>query len=661
MDHREDESVRHRRCIVLRGDPKTTALAANSLTSHLRDVLHVGRDNTPPSRVRRLLGQAFDAVVLDLHDGLDADVLGQCHGLVRGGGALILRLPAEGPPPPPLSFAVTPYAPEDVSLRFFDRMQRCLLRSRAVALPQPIDPPPRPVEGTEEQRRVVDHIARHLSSSEPCFAVLTADRGRGKSSALGLALRRAMRSSSLRAVVTAPTQQAASEVFRFASSHQLPFVPPMELARSPSGGDVLVVDEAAQLPVPVLRELVARHPNARIAFATTTHGYEGTGRGFALRFLPWLNQQPRPLLQLSLKAPIRWAPDDPLEQLIFDALVLDADVAPVEDDLSSLPEPALLDRDELARDEALLRSLFGLLVHGHYRTTPSDFHRMLDAPNLAVHAIVHDGVVLAATLIGREGGLDHATCEALAQGKRRIRGHALADTLITHAGRPNAGELSIVRSVRIVTQPGLRKRGLARALVDHVHRSYAPDLFGTVFGATSDLIAFRRSVGYELVRVGAARGERTGEPAAIMLRAHSKRARKLIRELRSDLARDLPIQLALLHADGILGLEPGLASSLSDGLEPPVELDPAEIRSRVLRYANGPQTFASAAYAICRFVQAHRSRLSTLDSRERMLVEGHVLAHEPWDKVAREAGFPSVPSAMRALRPAIRKLLASTA
>jgi tRNA(Met) cytidine acetyltransferase len=570
-------------------------------------------------------------------------------------------MPPDGPPPPPHSFAVRPYSIDDVSSRFFDRMQRCLLRSPAVALPQPIDPSPGPVEGTEEQRRVVDRIARHLSSTAPCFAVLTADRGRGKSSALGLALRQAMRSSPFRAVVTAPTQQAASEVFRFASSHQLPFVPPMDLARSPSGSDVVVVDEAAQLPVPVLRELVARHPNARIAFATTTHGYEGTGRGFALRFLPWLEQQPRPLLQLSLTEPIRWAPDDPLERLVFDALALDADIAPARGELSPFPKPVLLDRDELARNEVLLRSLFGLLVHGHYRTTPSDFHRMLDAPNLAVHALVRDGEVLAATLVGREGDLDRPTCEALAAGKMRLRGHALADTLITHAGRPDAGELSIVRSVRIVTQPGLRKRGLARALIDHVHRRYTPDLFGTLFGATPDLIAFRRSVGYELVRVGAARGERTGEPAAIMLRAHSKRAAELVRALRADLSRDLPIQLALLHADGILGLEPGLAASLSEGLAPPVELDPSEIRQRVQRYANGPQTFASAAYAICRFVETHRSKLSALDSRECMLLEGHVLAHEPWDKVARQAGFPSLPAAMRALRPAIRKLLASTA
>src|SRR5690606_39440759 len=101
----------------------------------------------------------------------------------------------------------------------------------------------------------------------------------------------------------------------------------------------------AQLPVPVLRALVRRHPNARIAFATTVHGYEGTGRGFVLRFLEWLRSGPgssgdaAPELEiLTLETPIRWLENDPLEKLVFDVLALDAEAAPLP--VASPPAPA---------------------------------------------------------------------------------------------------------------------------------------------------------------------------------------------------------------------------------------------------------------------------------------------------------------------------------
>src|SRR5690606_38647685 len=124
--------------------------------------------------------------------------------------------------------------------------------------------------------------------------------------------------------------------------------------------------------------------------------------------------------------------------------------------------------------------------------------------------------------------------------------------------RPEAGTLMMVRSVRIITHPALRRHGLARALVDHVHGHYAPDLFGTMFGATPELVAFRRAVGYELVRLGASKSARAGEPTAVMVRPVSARASRLVADLRADLARDLPIQLALIAADEH-GLDPALA------------------------------------------------------------------------------------------------------
>src|SRR5690606_31233726 len=110
--------------------------------------------------------------------------------------------------------------------------------------------------------------------------------------------------------------------------------------------DVLLVDEAAMLPLPLLQHIVRAHPSARIALASTTRGYEGTGRGFALRFLPWLRALGRPLTELTLTEPLRWAPDDPVERLIQDVLALDA--APAEVEALGSVRAERLDRDALA-------------------------------------------------------------------------------------------------------------------------------------------------------------------------------------------------------------------------------------------------------------------------------------------------------------------------
>ncbi len=532
-----------------------------------------------PRAVRRLLGQTFGAVVLDLRGGLDANALGQAHGLVRGGGALVLRLP------------------ERVEGRFARRFERCLARS--CAAPGPVACALSEVPGTPEQAAAARAVRAVLAGPPGGLVTLLADRGRGKSAALGMAL-------SGPTVVTGPDRDAPAEVFRFARA-EARYVPIKDLLHADLV-DTLVVDEAAQLPVPLLQRLVRRHPRARIAFATTVHGYEGTGRGFVLRFLDWLRAEGRPLTELTLSEPIRWSPGDPLEAFVSDALLLDA--------TPSAPSPAPpvcreLDRDALAEDDALLRSFFGLLVHAHYRTTPGDLQRLLDAPNIRLHAALARGAVVAATLLAREGELSEEACDDVYSGRVRLTGQALTENLVGHLGRRDAGRLRLLRSVRIASHPDIRRRGLARALVEHVHAAYDPDAFGTLFGTTPELLAFRRSVGYEVVRVGASRGTRTGEPAAVMLRAASPAGARLVGDLRGALARDLPPQLELLRDD-----------VLDDDLPEPAPLTPEEVAEGVRAYAFGARTLEASIAALTRYVEGIEDLPPLLESRIRR--------REPW-------------------------------
>ncbi|MCA9528360.1 MAG: DUF1726 domain-containing protein, partial [Myxococcales bacterium] len=95
---------RHRRCLVLRGRPAETAAMALACVGDLSpaEVIWIGEAPAPftsvaPAAVRRMLGRSCDAVVIDLHGGPDPDLLGQCQGFIRGGGALIVRR-GEAPP-----------------------------------------------------------------------------------------------------------------------------------------------------------------------------------------------------------------------------------------------------------------------------------------------------------------------------------------------------------------------------------------------------------------------------------------------------------------------------------------------------------------------------------------------------------------------------------
>jgi len=646
--------VAPRRLVVVRGTEEETARAARALLARFADVAFVDERSAAA-----LLGHTRDAVVLSLHAGASADAIGRAHGVVRAGGVLVLCVPRDDRFPPRAALAVHPYTVDDVGGRFAARLMRRLAEHALDGASGALSPPPPDApRGSAEQASVVLALAQAFIARAPSLHVVLARRGRGKSSALGLAIARALAHVAPDdVIVTGPSAAACEEVLSRAPGVGFVDVESLVDDEGRSEPRVLVVDEAAQLALPTLRALVRRCPRAHIALATTTQGYEGTGRGFALRFLAWLEQDARPLTVHTLRAPIRFAEDDPLERAVEDALLLarddDRDVGARVSRGDALVVETL-DRDALADDEPLLARTFALLRDAHHRTTPSDLERLLDAPNLSVHVARQAGEVLGACLVAREGGFDDDESRALATGARRVRGHALADTLLTHAARVDAGPLTMARSVRIVTDPRCRRAGVARALVEHVHAHF-PDveLFGTLFGAAIDLVRFRLSQGYVPVRVGIAPGPRSGEPAITMARGVSAHARALVDELALDLARDLP------HLRALVPLDDDLARVVTSALPRATPLDDEAVRARVRAYLAGPQPFEGAAHAITTFVDARRDTLHVLDADSRAVVVGRVLEQRSWRAVGRAVG--GVPRAMRLLRPAIAQLFAGKA
>ena len=706
-----------------------------------------------PNRVQHLLGRSFEVVVINAHQRLDPNLLGQCHGFVWGGGALFIRLPPKGVMPSEQCKKLEIYQANDPmsafnhesddhlnlnhvylnesseeqkqspqTSRFYTRLLRVINQHQSPPWINRTQPRPVP-NGSKEQSVLVQRLAHRLTQQQPTITTLIADRGRGKSAALGLTIKSL--APEMNIVICAQSQSACGEVIKHAGKdtlHHCAVITPQDLIkkydRHPILGKapILIIDEAAQFPVPALQRITRIYAQSHLVFASTAHGYEGSGRGFTLRFVSWLSNDSRPIIKETLHTPIRWDQGDALEAMIFDALILDLPLhqprvidehqytEPAKDNTfftninewesiqlkqdiknnkkskeilynstattdeyaegesntyTLLPPPVhrIIDRSKLAESEHELRDFFGLLVHAHYRTTPSDLELILDSPNVRLHGLWLGERCVAATLVALEGVLPLSVSKDIYWGRTRLRGHALPETLISHSGVLDAGALSFVRSVRITVHPAYRRLGWASLLVDAVHQSYTPDLFGTLFGATEALLSFRRHIGYELVRVGASRGTRTGEPAAIMIRPVSTRAKQLLHRLRGDLARTLPTQLPLLEEGGTLLLSDSFRASLLQDLPHPRIVTADEEQLQLARYAFGALTQEAARDCLLHFVSRHTSTIALLDPSDQTLLMARIIQERPWVEVAELAQLTNARTAMRRLRKVIRQLV----
>jgi len=488
----------------------------------------------------------------------------------------------------------------------------------------------------------------------PVAVVLAADRGRGKSSALGLAAH-ALQAEGLRVTVTGPGAGAAAEIAertRELGGRPAPFVDPQDV----SGTDVLLVDEAAALSVPVLQRLAATAP--AVAFATTVHGYEGTGQGFAIRFREHLQRREGRFAECTLEQPIRWAPDDPVEAWARDVFLLDAGPGP---EPRGELEVRQLDPGELGANETLLRRLFGLLVHAHYRTTPEDLVRLLDGPNIRVVVALVQDRVGGAALMAAEGGLPPETCAGMLEGRFRVRGNMLPETLTCHLAEAESGELRAWRALRLAVHPALRRRGIGTRLLDEAlvrARRSDVDYVGAGFAATPDLLAFWHRCGFAVVRVAVTRSRISGEHSAVVIAPTSPAGEALASRLDRAFVRRFPHVLA----DALRQLDPAVALAAyraGSGRRRPPQMDDPDWRAR-LACAFGALLYdgtVQPAWEIARYHLADDDPPVQLEPRQDQLLMAKVLQHQPWPAVVDMLGMRDNHEAMRALRAALRPLV----
>jgi tRNA(Met) cytidine acetyltransferase len=713
----EARATNERRLLVLAGDREAGRRAAREALEALP--IGVGEttlvapdaflhcEHVAPKRTVELLGRTRRGVVYDAHDALRPNALGRLSGAVDGGGLLLLLCPPLDDWPARRdgfdeSLAVPPFDVEDVGSRFRERVVDLLRVHPGIAIADlgagriERDGLTRPAPRLERSsislpsnpgfpREAYEHCltagqvdaldALEALREDGRAAVIESDRGRGKSSAAGLAAG-SLAAAGEDVLVTAPEARSTDELFararelladlgesvgddsrrlETAAGGRVRFELPATIASGKP--DILIVDEAAAVPVRLLERTI---PVGRVAYTTTVRGYEGAGRGFSVRFRDRLEGSALEVRTCRLAEPIRYAPADPLEVWTFRALLLDA-APPVEpliaDATPETVEYRRLSQGELAGDERLLREAFGLLVAAHYRTEPNDLARLLDAPNLGVRALTRDGHVASVALLAREGGLAPEVRRELYDGGR-IRGNMIPDLLTSQLRDEGSGEPVGHRVLRIATHDAVRSRGLGSTLLSEVRSEFADgvDWLGVGYGATPELLRFWDDNGFSTLHLSTTRNDASGEYSAIMLSTTSRAGRALHDR----------------HAGWFLDRVAGV---LSDPLD---DADPDVVRA-ALRTVDAPEPVtpdlserdwrhvASAAYGPGAFdvapgsfrplaVAALVDRASLTDRQERLLVR-KVLQGRPWNAVRDELGFVSTRMCMRGLGEAFRPLV----
>lgn len=680
------ENKQHRQFIVLSGESDWCRAQAQVL---LPEEHVIWISSAAPAKVKtltarqaiNLLGGELDALVFDAHSGFDADVFGAVSGVLRGGGVLLMLTPELSAWPDQVksdtdSLQIHGYSFADSRHRFIRRLSRLLSSASGLVHVRQGEPLPaisvEPVVGVaavdiQEQTQAVAAVVKVATGHRRRPLVLTADRGRGKSAALGMAAAELIHKGKRRILVTAPRMDAVTPLFQHAAAllplckqsnglieledQRIEFVAPDALVLDPQKADLLLVDEAAGIPAALLQKLLSYY--SRIAFATTVHGYEGTGRGFAVRFNRVLDQLAPQWKPLQLNQPIRWAAADPLEKFTFDALLLDAE--PANDELLqdvSLASVLIehLSRDQLLVDEALLRQLFGLLVIAHYRTTPMDLLDLLDGPNVSLWVSRYQGVVVAAALMAKEGDFDSALAKEVWQGKRRPRGHLLPQTLAAKVGLQEAAQLNYQRIIRIAVHPALQGRGLGSQLLHHLtdwSGEQGMDYIGSSFGATEELLRFWYRAGLRPVRLGMRQEASSGAHSALMLKPLSDRGATLYELARRRFLGQFPLQLA----EPLKSLDTGVAVALL-ALTGTTKLSDEQLHELQL-FANGGRDYADCLYVLREFAlsQCMNKHLPMPDKRLLMM---KILQGRSWQETARMTGLSGRKQVLAQLRGLVR-------
>ncbi|WP_243836950.1 GNAT family N-acetyltransferase [Psychromonas algicola] len=604
-----------------------------------------------------LLGQDVELLFLNMLDGFDANKFAAAEGSVSGGGIIVLLL-SDKVIATDLFYQ---YITKQLALHEFPIWQQhqslpAVQSSAIPAVSNKLD--------LAEQKQAIQHIIKTVTGHRRRPLVLTANRGRGKSAALGIAAATLINKGLNKILVCAPSKQSVSTLYKHATLtltnkddlQRLQFIAPDALAKEQAQCDLLLIDEAAAIPIKLLTLFTERY--SRLVFATTQFGYEGSGRGFALRFQQKLHEIAPEFRSFHLNQAIRWSNHDPVEAFTLSALCLKEQEPSNINALSNLVISEI-NKQTLLKQPALLNQIFSLLVNAHYQTKPSDLAALLNDSELTIIAIQQSQLepkqntsVLGVALINHEGGFDSALCEQIYQGTRRPHGHLVAQSLTFHSGFIEAGSQRYARLQRIAIQPTLQNKTLGSQLLTWIINWAKQQQFDHLcasFAASDNILRFWLRHQLQVLRIGTQKDKSSGEHSFIVNHPLTEQGKQLHHQIQTEFNKQVKIQLSRqlnqLDASLILALWPQIASNR------PLE----SIRSSLSGYINANRGYESVEYLLIELLMV--SSLETLNKQQQRCVIEKIIQNHSWQEMVQQHHFTGQKQAQAFLKNCICDLL----
>lgn len=369
---------------------------------------------------------------------------------------------------------------------------------------------------------------------------LTASRGRGKSAALGLAVSAAVAHGYSNIFVTSPSPENLRTFFAFLfvgfdaldyqehtdyeiiqstnpalnkaivrvnvfRSHRqtVQYIAPTDASRYLAQAELLVIDEAAAIPLPVVQSMLGPY---LVFLCSTVTGYEGTGRSLSLKLINQLRKNSVPgkvegggdllggrrgrvFREVTMSIPIRYGPGDPVEKWLYDLLCLEAGGVrqaltagaphPSQCELFYVERDALFSRHRAS--EAFLHRVMALFVSSHYKNSPNDLQMLSDAPAHMLFVLLGPTRpdteklpdVLVAIQVCLEGRISAETAKSSLSRGHSAAGDLIPWTLSQQFQDSDFATLSGARIVRVATHPDVQSMGYGTRAIQMLLEHFA--------------------------------------------------------------------------------------------------------------------------------------------------------------------------------------------
>lgn len=647
-------------------------------------------------KANKYLGNEFDNIIYDAFSGFFPNVFALAEGTLRGGGLLFLLTPDLDKWPSSSDhfndkYAMHPYLAKDMKNIFIQRMIHIITHTSSISVisqqkaayfysPEETitkntesQPPP---YKTVDQQLAVENILHTAIGHRHRPLVLLSNRGHGKSSALGIACVKLINEKVCHITITGPRKRAAQRVFdqitqllnltenkqdsaiEYGQS-RIEFIAPDALLRRPVKTSILMIDEAAALPLPMLESLLARY--SRVVLSSTVYGYEGNGRGFFIRFLKHLDKQYPGWKLQQLEIPVRWNINDPAEQFCYKAFLLDTDLFTLtsgnEVDKQAL-ELYQLDKNTLLENEELLKQIFGLLTSAHYKTTPNDLRMIIDSPYISIYYLLEDHQLIACALISSEGSIDNDIAEEVLNGNRRISGQLLPQTMVSEHANTDIAQMSFARIMRIAVNPTVQRQGIGSLFMSRIQiqleNTY--DFVGASYGGNEGLFHFWEKAGYIPVKVGHKRNAYSGYHSVVVIQGLSENGKKALKSI-TDL---FPERLLYQFTDSLKYLDTPLVCALLKHFSSAMaaQLSASE-KIDLKSFAHANRNFATCANSIYKLLLICMKNLYNINltDQERCILVQRIIQRQDVSTVVQNNGLQGKDDLYSRLRHATAILL----